>query len=106
MNTFGPVFEREHDEIRLCSQRERIRDAMLSAGELGIWHTLSEIEKLLHYPQASISAQLRHLRKSEFGGYIVDKRPRGDRDGGLFEYQVHPAAPTVATQLNLLDPVR
>jgi hypothetical protein len=29
-----------------------------------------------HYPPASISAQLRHLRKPEYGGFVVEKQPQ------------------------------
>ena len=36
-------------------------------------------------PEASVSAQLRHLRKPRFGSYKVDKRPEG---GGLYYYRV------------------
>jgi hypothetical protein len=43
-------------------------DAMLGASQCDTWLTLEELAKLTHYPPASISAQLRHLRKQEFGG--------------------------------------
>lgn len=39
-------------------------------------------------PAASVSAQLRHLRKPRFGGFVVEKRPRGDRERGLWEYRL------------------
>lgn len=105
MGTFGPDYRAEHDEARLTTQRERIRDAMLSAGECGSWLTLSEIEQLLHYPQASISAQLRHLRKQEFGAFVLDKRARGDRDRGLYEYRLTRPPYREPKQLNLLEKI-
>ena len=40
------------------------------------WLTLSEIAKATEFGEASISAQLRHLRKKEHGGYRVEKRRR------------------------------
>jgi hypothetical protein len=52
------------------------------------WRTLEEIAQMTGDPAASISAQLRHLRKPRFGGYTVNRRVRGDRARGLFEYQV------------------
>jgi hypothetical protein len=52
------------------------------------WRTLDEIADVTGDPHASISAQLRHLRKPRFGGYLVEKRSRGRRDQGLFEYRV------------------
>ena len=66
----------EYDARRLRSQREIIRDVMLSAAECETWLTLGELRALTRYGEASISAQLRHLRKSENGGYDVVKRHR------------------------------
>lgn len=80
--TFGPAYDPALDHPRIVKQHERIRDFMLGSG----WHTLREIEDALGYPQASISAQLRHLRKPKFGGYCVDKRRR--EAAGLWEYRV------------------
>jgi hypothetical protein len=78
-------------------QREVIRDVMLSAGQCATWLTLDELAKLTHYPPASISAQLRHLRKPRYGGYEVVKRCRvvnaalrADGLGTLWEYSVEP----------------
>lgn len=57
-------------------QTDLIRDVMLSAGECDTWLTLEELARLTQYPPASISAQLRHLRKPRFGSFVVEKRPR------------------------------
>lgn len=38
-------------------------------------------------PEASISAQLRHLRKHRFGGHDVQKRRRND--GAQWEYRLN-----------------
>ena len=67
-----------YDAQRLRSQRDVIRDVMLAASECGSWLTLAELRALTHYGEASISAQLRHLRKCENGGYEVSKRHRED----------------------------
>lgn len=69
-------FRGEYDARRLRSQRDIIRDVMLAATDCGTWLTLGELHALTHYGEASISAQLRHLRKSENGGYDVVKRHR------------------------------
>jgi hypothetical protein len=68
---------------------------MLSARQCETWLTLDELAKLTHYPPASISAQLRHLRKPEFGGFVVEKRSRafgkamrGEEFGTVWEYQL------------------
>lgn len=65
-----------YDARRLRSQRDVIRDVMLSAAECETWLTLGELRALTKYGEASISAQLRHLRKGENGGYEVVKRHR------------------------------
>ena len=73
----------EYDARRLRSQREIIRDVMMSAADCETWLTLGELRALTRYGEASISAQLRHLRKTENGGYDVVKRHReGGRSGG------------------------
>jgi hypothetical protein len=58
------------------TQVEVIRDVMLSASDCDTWLTLHEIAELTRFGEASISAQLRHLRKATFGGYRVQKRRR------------------------------
>jgi hypothetical protein len=83
----GPEYDPEIDEGRLDNQHARVKRAMLDRR----WHTLAEIAVLTGDPPASISAQLRHLRKPRFGSWIVNRRPRGDRANGLFEYRLLPA---------------
>jgi hypothetical protein len=68
----------EYDARRLRSQREVIRDVMLAAADCDTWLTLGELRALTRYGEASISAQLRHLRKLENGGYDVSKQRRED----------------------------
>ena len=69
----GPV--NADDCARLEGQTLRIYRLMID----GIWRTLEEIQRATGDPQASISAQLRHLRKGRFGGNIVDKQRRGNQ---------------------------
>jgi hypothetical protein len=87
--------EREARPVQLRKQREVIRDVMLSAGQCATWLTLDELAKLTHYPPASISAQLRHLRKPEHGAFAVVKRcrsvnkaMRAEGFGAVWEYSV------------------
>ena len=54
----------------------------------GRWRTLDEIASTTGDPPASISAQLRHLRKRRFGAHVVERQARGDRSHGLWEYRV------------------
>jgi len=58
------------------SQREVLRDVMLSAAECGTWLTLRELSRLTSYGEASVSAQLRHLRKPRYGAFVIDKQVR------------------------------
>ena len=81
---------------RVSTQREVLRDVMLSAGQCDTWLTLRELALLTHYGEASISAQLRHLRKSRYGAFAIEKRQRcafavvGDEARGpvIWEYQL------------------
>ncbi len=66
----------EYDARRLRSQRDVIRDVMVSAADCDNWLTLGELRAVTRYGEASISAQLRHLRRRENGGYEIVKRHR------------------------------
>jgi len=98
-NTFGPAYSEQLDRNRILTQMEVLRDYMLKQGW---WLSLAEIEKASHYPQASISAQLRHLRKIRFGGYCVDKRRRAN---GAWEYRVLPPEARTQKQATLFGEV-
>ena len=80
----GPAYDPKYDLIRLTGQIQRVFDTIKD----GKWYTLDEIHNKTNDPHASISAQLRHLRKERFGSYTVDKRPKGNRSNGLWEYRL------------------
>jgi hypothetical protein len=80
----GPVYEPEFDQDRLTGQIRRVYDLMID----GRWRTLDEISRATNDPHASISAQLRHLRKERFGSHVIDKQARGNRKTGLWEYRL------------------
>jgi|SRR5262252_2522553 len=80
----GPEYDPAIDHERLAGQMQRVFDLMID----GNWRTLSEISDATGDPAASVSAQLRHLRKPRFGSFVVDRRARGDRARGLFEYRL------------------
>jgi len=61
---------------KLITQRDRLRDVLLCAAGLDQWMTLGELARKTKYAEPSISAQLRHLRKIECGGFTVNKRHR------------------------------
>lgn len=104
MPSMGPAYSEQYDKVRIGKQMEAIRDTMLRSQQ---WFTLGEIDRLLQqsghmFPQTSISANLRNLRKPQFGSYILEKRPRGNRYQGLWEYRLFPPKPKTAVQLELL----
>jgi hypothetical protein len=89
----------EEDETQLAA----IRELTTRAGAHGLWLTLGEIAEATQFAEASISAQLRHLRKPRHGEHRVEKRRRGrmqkaaapkicDRRRGpvIWEYRVMP----------------
>lgn len=78
----GPAYEPKKDFVRLHAQTDRVLKAAMDR-----WMTLQEIADETGDPPASISAQLRHLRKPRFGAWTVDKRRRGV-NSGLFEYKI------------------
>lgn len=80
----GSDYEPSLDDKRLTGQVLRVYECMKDSQ----FRTLSEIQEITGDPQASISAQLRHLRKSRFGSHTINKQRRGNREDGLFEYQL------------------
>ena len=80
----GPAYDPKHDLVRLTGQIQRVFNAIKDSK----WYTLDEIHNNTNDPHASISAQLRHLRKDRFGAHSIDKRPRGNRYNGLWEYRL------------------
>ena len=77
----GSDYDHERDHVRLGHQLQKVYDAMKD----GKWRSLDGIAKFTGEPPASISAQLRHLRKERFGGHTVNKKYLGD---GLYHYQL------------------
>ena len=96
MNTEIAIPSLRDDDQDDPTQLGMIRDLMLEAAARGAWLTLPEIAESTAFGEASISAQLRHLRKARHGRYRVEKRQRrlGEFEPGsatwLWEYQVLP----------------
>jgi hypothetical protein len=62
--------------MRCQTQLEAIRELMVAEAFRGGWLTLAEIAACTGVGEASVSAQLRHLRKACHGSYCVKKRLR------------------------------
>ncbi|MGB6198951.1 MAG: hypothetical protein WA871_12335 [Candidatus Acidiferrales bacterium] len=86
----GYPLRRLYNREVIRTQLENVRDIMLSAAECDAWLTLTEISRMTRYGEASISAQLRHLRKPVFGGFRVEKRRR---EGEEIDMRSKPSAP-------------
>jgi hypothetical protein len=79
----GKTYEPELDHARLGNQLAAVRDLMAD----GKHRTLADISKATGFPEASVSARLRDLRKLKFGGLNVQRDRIGE---GLFVYWVSP----------------
>ena len=87
----GPEYDPERDYTRLKNQIGRVFKIMKDRK----WRTLNNISEAtsLHTshgnpdPEASVSAQLRHLRKKRFGSHTINRKHILN---GLFEYQLIP----------------
>ncbi|HXC48397.1 MAG TPA: hypothetical protein VNU20_08890 [Candidatus Sulfotelmatobacter sp.] len=58
------------------TQRETLLTVLRLAARYETWVTLAELAGKTKFPPASISAQLRHLRKARYGGWGIEKRRR------------------------------
>lgn len=77
----GSDYSPKEDDARLSGQILRVFNLMKD----GKPRTLDQISGRTGDPQASISAQLRHLRKARFGGHNVERQHLGD---GLYSYRL------------------
>ena len=80
---------------RAPTQLEVVKGVMLLAAQFDSWMTLEELARKTKFPETSISAQLRHLRKEAHGAYRVEKRRREWQEAlktntkeKVWEYQV------------------
>jgi hypothetical protein len=77
----GPEYVTQRDHSRLSVQYRRIFDLMKD----GVSRTLPEISAATNAPPASVSAQLRHMRKKRFGSHTVLRFFLGN---GLYSYKL------------------
>ena len=83
----GSDYMPKRDNERLKGQIKRIHALMID----GLPRTLSQIASVTGDPEASVSAQLRNLKKERFGGYRLEKDYKGN---GLFAYRLLPPIPS------------
>jgi hypothetical protein len=97
MSEYGERTRAEKERVHVPTQLEVLRGVMLLAAQYESWMTLEELARKTQFPEASISARLRHLRKERHGGYHVEKRRkewlealRTNTNERVWEYLVRP----------------
>ena len=82
----GSDYDHLRDAARLHGQLGRIWEVIKN----GCWHTLADLATKTGAPEASVSAQLRHLRKPRFGSHTIKKQRC---PSGQYEYRLVVGAP-------------
>ena len=77
----GVTFDYAEDCTRLDNQAESVYALMSD----GVYRSLNGIATITGYPEASVSARLRDLRKPKFGAHTVNRKRV---TGGLWIYQL------------------
>jgi hypothetical protein len=78
----GETYVAEFDYDRLNQQMKKVYDVVKD----GKWISLSDLAAKTASPEASVSARLRDLRKSQYGALTVERRRVKER--GLYEYRL------------------
>ena len=79
----GDDYVSSRDKPRLTQQIHQVRMYM----ENNNWLSVKQISDDLNFPEPSVSAQIRNLRKEKFGNRIVERRYQGN---GLYEFKLMP----------------
>ena len=80
-NFDGETYDRDRDGARLAYQMS----AVVSLVKNGSWWTLKDLSRTTGYPESSVSARLRDLRKPKFGSFNVERKYISR---GLWAYRV------------------
>ena len=76
-------------ELTQLTGLEQVRDFMVSLHLVSVgrgWATLTEIAEMTGVPEGYVSANLKHLRETKYGGYLLQKRHR--ENVGSYEYRL------------------
>jgi hypothetical protein len=93
----GTGFDGDRDAVRLGDNLTRIYTLMSATDK---WFTLAEIADATGAPLLTLGEQIRHLRKFEYGGHIVNLR---HVSGGTWAYALIPAVNDDGTPVGLLS---
>jgi hypothetical protein len=77
----GETYDRDRDQVRLAKQAQAVFNLMAD----GQWRTLRAISQCTGYPEPSVSARLRDMRKAKFGSHAVNRQYV---HRGLYQYQL------------------
>ena len=81
----GVEYKPSLDRDRLTGQLLDVFDFMSDQD----WHTLRDIEEGTGHTTASISAQLRNLRKLRYGSHVVERKRSQFKESGLYFYRLN-----------------
>lgn len=107
VSTFGPDFMESRDGERIRTGLLRVRNCLLAAAIRGEWLTIDEIKARIEAQYhttiswGSVDADVRHLRKDEFGNYDVRRDKRGNISAYRIFAPVKLAAPVQGTLLEI-----
>jgi hypothetical protein len=73
----GETYNPSRDRVRLGTQLIAVWTEMIQ----GRWMSLADLAHVTGYPEASISARLRDLRKPRFGAHTIERRRVADHSG-------------------------
>ena len=79
----GETYDPAIDGDRLAGQLGRVAVALRT----GEWFTIAALRAIAGGTEAAVSARIRDLRKSKFGGHTVERR-RVAGEAGLWEYRL------------------
>ena len=66
----GITYVASRDHARLSGQLAKVRSILADRQ----WHTLAEIAKAVGGSEAGVSARCRDLRKTRFGGHLIERK--------------------------------
>jgi hypothetical protein len=78
----GDRYDEVRDGARLTGQILKVYEAVKDHE----WRSVKEISQIIGAPENSVQAQLRNLRKEEFGSHVVETKRATDT--GLFLYRL------------------
>jgi Fe2+ or Zn2+ uptake regulation protein len=83
--TFGDHYDKDRDEPRLTNQRDLIMEYIKRHRDFSV----EEVASALSFPENSVSSQVRHLRKKQFGDLCIPIHHVGSGNFRYYLYYAH-----------------